>query len=289
VAHPDPFAGAGAEAPAVSQRTPEKLRRRARRKAKSARWFRRIVQERLEKWLPEGKLEIVGVAWELAPHVRRVYDALRVDLAPWVLGTKDIPALRHPGHDRLMHALGRLSMAKVLLAMSLFADYRSNIIGVPYQDEHTGQWHWAGRSIEVIAKAAGVSYWACKRRVDWIVKRDLMSRFQQAGTDFDGEKYGRPSIRSIKDATLWKAIGERTAQAVKFAASTSYRLWMEAQERVRPVVEALKRVRQQAAAAMDARAENLRRPRSRPVGIGEAIQQLLAGLRPSYLPKPAPP
>lgn len=272
----------------MSQQTREKLRRRAKRKWKSARWVRRIIEARLEKWFDAGKLTIPGVTSALASHVRTVYDALRYELAPWVLGTKDIPSLRHHGNDRLMHAVGRLSMAKVLLAMAQYNDYRTNNIAVPYQDEHTGQWYWAGRSIQVIADAAGVSYWACKRRIDWIVKKDLMSRFQQAGTDAEGEKYGRPSIRNIKDATLWKSIGQRTAAAVKAAGTTSYRLWMEAQERVRPVVDALKLVREKAAAAAANRGDNLTRPHWRPPGIAEQIQDLLKGLRPSYLPKPAP-
>jgi hypothetical protein len=270
----------------VSQQTPEKLQRRAKRKAKSASWFRRIVESRLDRWFDAGKLTIPGVEGNVPDFARAVHDALRVELAPWVLGTKDIPSLRH-ANEHLMHARGRLSMAKVLLAMSLFADYRTMNLAVPYQDEHTGLWYWAGRSIQKIADAAGVSYWACKRRVDWIVKKGLMSRFEQAGTDFKGEKYGRPSIRNLLEATLWKSIGQRTAAAVKAAGRAAYQKWKDAQDKIQPVVDAVKLAAQKAAAA-NTRTKELANPRSRSPQIGQAIQDLLMGVRPSYLRKPAP-
>jgi hypothetical protein len=268
----------------MSQKRAAMVHRRDKRKA--AKRFQEIVQKRRDKWFDTGKLKIPGVEWESKDFVRRVYDSLDVELAGWVLGTKDIPSLRHTKNDRLMHARGRLSMAKVLKAISLFVDYRTVNIAVPYQDPHTGLWYWAGRSIKVIADAAGVGYWACKRRIDWIVKKGLMSRFPQAG-ELNGEKYGRPSIRNLIQGTLWKSIGPQTAAAVTAAQGAAYQLWKDAQENIKPVIDAVKLAREKAASALD-RAKDLPRTRSRSREIGRIMQQLLGGMAPDYLQKPAP-
>jgi hypothetical protein len=256
-----------------------------RRDKRKATRFQQIVQERREKWLDGGKLKIPGVKWESKEFVRKVDDALDFELADWVLGIKDIPSLRH-SNGRMMHARGRASTLKVFKAMSYFFDYRTMILGVPYQDEHTGLWYWAGRSIQVIAKAAGVGYWACKRRIDWIVKKGLMSRCPQAG-ELEGEKYGRPSIRNLLDGTLWKSIGPKTAAAVTAAQKAAYQLWQDAQEKIKPVIDAVKLAAEKAAAAVD-RATNLRRPRSKAREIGRIMQLMLKGMTPDYLEKPAP-
>ena len=257
-----------------------------RRDKRKATRFQQMVQARLDRWFDGGKLKIPGVTWEPKGFVRRVKYALDEELIPWVLGTKDIPSLRHTKNDRLMHARGRFSTFKVFKAMSDFFDYRTMILAVPYQDPHTGRWYWAGRSIREIADAAGVGYWACKRRIDWIVKKGLMSRFPQAG-ELDGVKYGRPSIRNLIEGTLWKSIGPKTAAAVTAAQGAAYQLWKDAQDKIKPVIDAVKLAAAKAAAAGE-RADGLRRPRSKAREIGRVMQLILKGMTPEYLEKPAP-
>ncbi|MGH8562736.1 MAG: hypothetical protein ACREXW_01095 [Gammaproteobacteria bacterium] len=263
----------------MSQQSPEKVARRAKRKEKSAAWLARM-QAWAEERFDAGNLTIPGVPWRQIAYVEAVYDAARSELEQWVIGKTDIPCLRHYG-GRLMHAVGRLSMARVILAMIQVNDYRTDTIAVPYQDQHSGLWYFGGRSIKKIAEFAGVSYWACKRRIDWIVKQGLMNRIEQCGRDLKGEKYGRPSIRKITDGTLWKAIGKRTAHAFKSAARQAYSKWKDEQEEIRLVIDAAKVAAQKAAAAVG-RAAHLTNTRSRGAHIGAAIQALLAGMRPDY-------
>jgi hypothetical protein len=217
-----------------------------------------------------GRLTIPGVHWKPAPFVQKAFDALRDDLEPWVNGESDIPVLRHVANDRLMHAQGRVSMAKTLLAISLLKDYRTSNVGTPWQDKKTKQWYWLGRSIKFIADVAGISYWACKRRIDWLVKRGGMSRHQQAGTDDQGVQYGRPSIRNVF-SDFFQCIGEKTWKAVKAAQETAYQIYKEGLEVVESIAETSERLAQRATTVA---AQGTQKVRSRTLQIGQLIREL---------------
>ena len=224
----------------MSAREQKALKRMAYRRRRAR---KQDVERWRQNWFSEGRLRIPGVEWEPPEHVLAVYKGLHDDTEGWVLGTKDIPALRHVENDRQMHAVGRRSVAKTLLAICLLMDYRTDNIGTPYLDPATGQLFWFGRSIQTIAQVAGISYWACKRAIQGIVNRGAMSRFEQAGTDADGRVYGRPSVRNINE-DLFQCIGQKTWTAFKAARKTASNLWKEAQQAVQATLEAAQRLKE---------------------------------------------
>ncbi|MGH8524343.1 MAG: hypothetical protein ACREXY_09030 [Gammaproteobacteria bacterium] len=222
----------------MSARQEKQLKRwRYRRRARQ-----RVAERRRREWFANGKISIPGVTWELPDHVRGVCEAVQHDLGDWALGLKDIPALRHVKNDRLMHAVGRKSMSKVLLALTPLTDYRTQNVGTPYLDPGAGQCYWGGRSIQYIANVAGVSYWAAKRCLQGLVGRGAMTLFEQAGTNEQGVIYGRPSVRNLA-LDILKCIGNKTWKAVQRARQIATDDWKEAHEAVQGAIEAAERLR----------------------------------------------
>lgn len=124
-------------------------------------------------------------------------------------------------------------------------DYRTHNVGTPYLEPRTGQCYWYGRSIQRIAEAAGISYWACKRCIQGIAGRGAMTLFDMAGTDEQGETYGRPSLRNI-NPDLFQCIGQKTWKAFKTAGKAASQLWKDAQETAQAALEAGQRLKEKA-------------------------------------------
>lgn len=244
---------------------------------------RRQQREGAERWMGGARLSIPGVPADLdwdepPPYVHECHEALLDALEPWVLGIIDIPILRRLVTDRLMHLWGRLSMAKTLLAINRLMDFRTCNLGTPIEEKN-GELHWLGRPISFIAKVAGISYYACKDRIDDIVEHCGMSRHQQTGNN-QGKPYGRPSVRHMFSDFL-ESLGDKVAEVVKAAQATAYRIWKEAHEVVKPSVDAAKKVGQRVAAAAATAAEKVK-TRSRSPEVSALLYAFLEKMRPGY-------
>lgn len=241
----------------------------------------RQQREAAERWMG-GRLSIPGIPADLdwdapPPYVHECHKALRDTLELWVKGLIDIPVLRRILTDRQMHLRGRVSMAKTLLAINRLMDFRTCNLGTPIEEKN-GQLHWLGRPITFIAVVAGIGYYACKDRIDDIVKHSGMSRHPQTGND-EGKPYGRPSVRHMFSDFL-ESLGDKVAEVVKAAQATAYRVWKEAHEVVKPSVEAAKKVGQRvAAAAAAAAAEKVKR---RSPEVSALLYAFLEKMRPGY-------
>ncbi|MGH8569449.1 MAG: hypothetical protein ACREXU_15950, partial [Gammaproteobacteria bacterium] len=64
-----------------------------------------------------------GPDWNMNPDVERFVRTLKGELQGWVDAEIEMPILRHKDTERLMHAVGRPTLAKVLLSMTLSMDY----------------------------------------------------------------------------------------------------------------------------------------------------------------------
>ena len=245
-------------------------------------------REAAERWMGP-RLSIPGVPADLdwdepPPYVHECHDALEDALEPWVRGLKDIPVLRRILTDRQMHLRGRVSMAKTLLAINRLMDHRTCNLGTPIESKD-GQLHWLGRPISFIATVAGIGYYACRDRIDDIVKDSGMSRQQQTGTDAQGQKYGRPSVRCMFEDFL-QSLGNKVGEVVSAARKTASRVWREAHEVLDPQVEATKKVAKRIGAAAATAAEKVK-TRSRSPEMSALLYGMLQKMLPGYRkPKP---
>lgn len=234
-----------------------------------------------------ARLSIPGVPADLdwdepPPYVYECHDALHETLEQWVYSTIDIPVLRRILTDRQMHLRGRVSMAKTLLAINRLMDHRTCNLGTPIESKD-GQLHWLGRPIRFIATVAGISYDACKDRIDDIVKESGMSRQQQTGTDAEGKQYGRPSVRCMFE-DFFQSLGNKVGDVMSAARKTASRVWREAHEVVDAAVEATKKVRQRVAAKATKAADMAKR---RTPEVSAQLYALLKKMLPGYRkPKP---
>lgn len=248
----------------------------------------RRQRQAAERWMGGARLRIPGVPPELEtrwkeppPYIYECHEALVDVLEPWVYGRIDIPVLRRLS-ERMMHLRGRVSMAKTLLALNRLVDFRTCNVGTPIQEKN-GELHWLGRPIRFIAEVGGIGYYACKDRIDDLVKHFGISRHRQAGTDDQGEQYGRPSIRHIFDE-LFQALGGKVWEKVSKARDMASQAWRQAREVLDPVVEATNKLAEKVAAAGTKTARMAKR---RSPEVSALLYGMLEKMLPGYRkPKP---
>lgn len=234
-----------------------------------------------------------GPDWNMNPDVERFVRTLKGELQGWVDAEIEMPILRHKDTERLMHAVGRPTLAKVLLSMTLSMDYVTCNVGTPQLDQTGNHRHWTGRSIPFHADVAGVSYSACKDALEGLHERGCMSRFTQAETDANDEVHGRASLRHIVP-DFFRGMTNKVWMAFKEAQQKIWKATNEAKEKVVETAEAMQRLAVNAAEAARKKADKAARKVKAAVGnrspeIEEAILAIIRKANPSYLrPKAAP-
>lgn len=235
-----------------------------------------------------------GPDWNLNPDVEKFAYAFAGELQGWVDAEIEMPALRRPGNQRLAHAVGRPTLAKVLLSMTLSMDFVTCNVGTPEWDETGKRRHWKGRSIPFHMEVTGLSYSACKDAIEGIYQRGGMSRFEQADTDANDEIHGRPSLRHLVP-DFFRAMNDKVWKAFKEAQANICNAANEAKEKVIEVAEAVQRLGANAAEAARKKAEKAHRKIERVAGrtkeVSDMILEIIRRKNPSYMrprPKEAP-